>query len=74
MSQPNNSNGIRLDQLAVDLCGKACKSMLEPQFQNAPLWDKGLKQITEAAVKNIGVPSKEVTVLDFAKGLGLFRE
>ena len=64
-------SGVRLDLLLTDCVGHLVKTVIEPRCNNIPMWDGGLRDIVGEKLKEMGVPSSPVTVIDAARYAGI---
>lgn len=65
------NNGVRLDLLLLECVGQLCKTVIEPRCKGVPIWDSGVRDIAAEKLKEWGVPSEPVTVIQAARGLGI---
>jgi len=66
-----NSPGVRLDLLLLECLRTVVKTSIEPRCGNVPLWDAGVREIAAAKLKEMGVSSQPVTMVQAARGLGI---
>lgn len=64
------TSGIRLDLLLLECVGQVVKTCVEPRCKGMPIWDAGGREIAAAKLKELGVSSEPVTVVDLARTAG----
>lgn len=60
----------RFDVLAFRLAEQFTKRVLEPALKGAPVWNHGLGEVVEAAIRQ-NLPAKVFTPVDVARAFGI---
>lgn len=66
-------SGVRLDLLLLDCVGTLVKAKVEPHAKGIPLWDGGVRDIAAELLKDWGVTSEPVTIVQVARRVGILR-
>ena len=64
------AEGVRIDLLLLECVGTLVKGCVEPRA-GLPLWDGGLRDVAAAKLREMGVSSEPMTVVDLARVVGV---
>lgn len=73
MSETSQAPGVRLDLLLSRVAEGVVRGAIEPRLRNVPVWDLGLGEVVETAIRE-RVPSHPITAVHLARRLGILRE
>lgn len=64
----SQTGGVRVDLLLLECLGQLVKDC-----GGAVIWDGGLRQISAEKIKEFGIPSEPITVVEAARHAGILK-